>query len=689
MSIYLQFLLIGIGTGVIIGALAIGLTLSFRASGVINFGHGAIATYVTYVFVEMRNNGEYPVPPLPNPLAIAAGIAGWFGLDFDAPDLPTIIDVGDGTSVPTAIAVAMATAVLLGLAAHFLVFRPLRYAPATAKAVASIGMLLTLQAVVVLRFGSQAKHAEALLPDATVSIAGTLIPRDRFILLALLLAVTLVLWTAFRFTRFGIATRAAAENEEVATLLGYSADFQAAVSWVVASVVAGGVGILVAPITGVSPGRMTLLIVPAVAAALVGAFSSFWTSALVGVGIGMVQSLIFILEQRQDWVPDLDLAEILPLALIAVAMAVRGDAVPGRGAVGSERLPLAYADRIRPVPVVLFLLAVLAASIWLPFEYRNGINNSLIGIILALSLVVVTGFVGQVSLAQVALSGIAAFGLGSYVAETGIPFILGYPLAIVTSALFGLVVGMLALRSRGPSLAIITLGAGIAIEAVLFRRDGWFGTSRRARADAPELFGIELGSASEFFLGDDKRPSPAIGVLILAVAVAACVFVSLLRRSPTGRQMLAVRANERAAAAAGVDIARIKLTAFVTGAALAGAAGGLKAAQLGSFQSDTFSWTASLVLIAYAYLGGISTVSGALWTGTLVGAGIGTVVGEELIVLGRYETYIAGTFLIAELAFDADGIAGSTRRFNRYVAKKCRALLNRRALPPAPIGSTP
>ena len=89
---------------------------------------------------------------------------------------------------------------------------------------------------------------------------------------------------------------------------------------------------------------MTLLIVPAVAAALVGAFSSFWASALAGVGIGMAQSLIFILEQRQGWVPDLDLAEILPLAVIAVVMALRGDAIPGRGAVGSERLPLAYAD---------------------------------------------------------------------------------------------------------------------------------------------------------------------------------------------------------------------------------------------------------------------------------------------------------------------------------------------------------
>lgn len=678
MTIYIQFLLIGIGTGVIIGALAVGLTLSFRASGVINFGHGAIATYVTYVYVAMRQEGEYPIPPLPNPIAMLFGIIDWFGTDLDAPDIPTVIDVGDGTSIVVAVLVAMATSVLLGLAAHFLVFRPLRYAPATAKVVASIGVLLTLQAIVVLRFGSRAKRAESLLPNETVSVVGADIPRDRFILLALLIVITIALWAVFRHTRFGVATRAAAENEETATLLGYSADFQAGISWVVASMIAGGVGILVAPITGLTPSRLTLLIVPALAAALVGAFSSFWTSALVGVAIGMLQSLIFILEQRQDWVPDLDLAEVLPLVFIAVAMYVRGNVIPGRGTSRAERLPLAYADPIRPGLVTAGILIMAAAVIWLPFEYRNGLNNSMIGVVLALSLVVVTGYVGQVSLAQVALQGIAAFAIGSYVTEAGIPFLIGYPLAVATSAAFGLLVGLLALRTRGPSLAIVTLAAGIAIEAMLFRRDGWFGSSTRGRAEAPSLFGIEFGAASDFFVGDDKQPSPALGVLILAVTAATCLLVALLRRSPAGEQMLAVRANERAAAAAGVDVARIKLLAFTISAALAGAAGGLKASQLGSFQADSFGFVASLVLIAYAYLGGISTVSGALWTGTLVGAGIGTVFGEEFIVLGRYETYIAGTFLILELAFDADGIAGSTRRFNRYVARRSRELWARK-----------
>jgi branched-chain amino acid transport system permease protein len=676
-SLYIQFLLIGIGTGVIIGALAIGLTLSYRASGVINFGHGAIATYITYVFVGMRDAGEYPIPPLPNPIALVYGVINWFGPDLDAPDIPTMIDVGEGTSIGVAVAVAMLTAVLLGLAAHFLVFRPLRYAPATAKVVASIGLLLTLQAIVVLRFGSRAKRAESLLPDEPVSVLGANIPRDRFLLLALLLVVTFVLWAVFRFTRFGLATRASAENEEIATLLGYSADFQAAVSWVVASLIAGGVGILVAPITGVTPSRLTLLIVPALAAALVGAFSSFWTSALVGLSIGMTQSLVFILEQRQDWVPDLDLAQVLPLLMIGAAMFFRGNAIPGRGATRAERLPLAYADPLRPWLITAAVLATFAAAIWLPFAYRNGLNNSMIGIILALSLVVVVGYVGQVSLAQVALQGVAAFGIGTYVAEAGVPFIVGFPLAIATAALFGLLVGVLALRSRGPSLAIVTLAAGIAIEAMLFRRDGWFGSSARAGVDTPSIFGFEFGSASEFFLGDDKQPSPAIGVLIVSVTVIACLFVALLRRSPTGEQMLAVRANERAAAAAGVDVARIKLVAFSLSAALAGAAGGLKASQLGSFQSGTFGFTASLVLIAYAYLGGISTVSGALWTGTLVGAGLGTVLGEEFIVIGKYEIYIAGTFLILELAFDAEGIAGSTRKFNRAVGERIGIITGR------------
>ncbi|MYG98238.1 MAG: ABC transporter permease, partial [Acidimicrobiaceae bacterium] len=136
-DIFFDPVLFGLGSGAIIAALAIGLVVAFRASGVINFGHGAIATYVTYVYVSLVGTGQYPVPPLPNPLAPIEGIAGVEIIDF-----PTFISMGDSMGKAPAMLIALATAAALGLVAHFAIFRPLRYAPVLAKVIASVGIML-------------------------------------------------------------------------------------------------------------------------------------------------------------------------------------------------------------------------------------------------------------------------------------------------------------------------------------------------------------------------------------------------------------------------------------------------------------------------------------------------------------------------------------------------------------------
>ena len=112
-AVYFQPILFGLGTGAIIASLALGLVVAYRASGVINFGHGAIATYVAYVYVSLRDDGEYPIPPLPNPVAPIEGIFGIEILDF-----PTFISLGEGLGKPAALTLALLTAALLGLIAH-------------------------------------------------------------------------------------------------------------------------------------------------------------------------------------------------------------------------------------------------------------------------------------------------------------------------------------------------------------------------------------------------------------------------------------------------------------------------------------------------------------------------------------------------------------------------------------------
>ena len=153
-AVFFQPVLFGFGTGSIIAALALGLVVAYRASGVINFGHGAIATYVTYVYVSLTDTGDYPIPPLPNPVAPIEGI-----FDIEIFDFPTLIGLGGAMGKAPAMLIALATAAVLGLLAHFAVFRPLRYAPVLAKVVASVGIMLFLQAAVVLRFDQQLIHS--------------------------------------------------------------------------------------------------------------------------------------------------------------------------------------------------------------------------------------------------------------------------------------------------------------------------------------------------------------------------------------------------------------------------------------------------------------------------------------------------------------------------------------------------
>jgi len=661
-ELFFDPVLFGLGSGAIIAALAIGLVVAFRASGVINFGHGAIATYVTYVYVSLVSDGQYPVPPLPNPVAPIEGIAGVEILDF-----PTFVSLGDSMGKVPALLIALATAAVLGLVAHFAIFRPLRYAPVLAKVVASVGIMLFLQAAVVLRFGARAKATEPIFPNDPIDVLGARVGQDRLWVLGTVIVITAALWVLFRFTRFGIATRAGAENERFTTLLGFNADFQAGVSWVMASVLAGLVGILVAPITGVTPNFFTVLLISSLGAALLGRMSSFVIAAVAGLMLGIVDQELFRLELEWDWIPDIGIRRALPFVVIALAMVVRGESLPSRGALTVERLPEAVAPRITRGRVVGYG-ALIAVAFWLtvfaPFQYRGAMQNSMIGVILALSLVVVTGYVGQISLMQMALAGIGAFSVASFGTQAGVPLIPALTLAVASGVGFGLIAAIPSLRTRGASLAIITLASGLAIDEIFFRRTGWFGLDRIVKTtDPPELLGIEFGPNSGFVLSDGKIPTGGYGLFLLVVTALCCVAVMRLRRSRLGEQMLAVRANERAAAAAGVNVAAIKLSAFAVSSFFAALGGTLHAFNLGTYGHDSFGIFASLTVLAFAYLGGISTVGGAITAGTLFSEGIGIVVTNEWVIdVGPYTAYVAGFFLIGTAVYNNEGIDGFQRK---------------------------
>lgn len=668
MEIYLQFIILGIGAGVIFSGLALGLVMTHRASGVVNFAHGAIAAYSVYTFSGLANEGIYPIPPVMNPLIIPEILLRLVGVDVDLWNIPTQIEFSGPWPTWSAVIGALMTAGIIGFLFHYLVFRLLRYQPPLARVVASVGLMIMLQAGIVIRFGTQARTVPTLLPNDAVTVLGARVPIDRFILLGIMLVLTLVLYIVYQRTIFGVRTRAAAEDEGYATLLGISADGIAAINWIIAAMLAALVGILVAPITGLTAINFTLFIIPALAAALLARFQSFWVAVAAGMAIGMGQSLLGIMEIRLAWVPDINLREGLPLILIVIAMMMRGQVLPSRGAVERGRLPWAIPTRVRPMVMTVMILFTGWILIYGSFSYRSATINTLIGAILAMSLVVVTGFTGQISLAQLSLAGISAFGLCTLSTDLGIPFPIAPLLSALIATLFGLMVAIPALRVRGASLAIMTLASAVAIEVFLFRSGGWFGGARPRVVDPPSLFGVDLGPASPFFTGDGKVPSPAFGLFVFAVLIVAFLAMIRLRQSMLGEQMLAVRANERAAAAAGINVQGIKLTAFAIGSFLAGIGGALTAYKFGTFSMESFAVLASLSLFAFSYLGGIATVSGAIYAGSLWQQGFGTEVFEDLFFdLGRYEAYLGGFFLVVTALIQPEGIDGFDRRERRRI----------------------
>jgi branched-chain amino acid transport system permease protein len=671
-------LLLGLGTGALVAAIALAVVLTYRGSGVVNFASAATAMYAAYVYDGLRRDGTLFLPPLPNPLALVEGIVHWAGADgFTVPHWPTEVSLGSSMKFWPALVVTLAVSALMGALFHLLVFRPLRHAPPLAKVVASVGLLLVLQAVVVLRFGGTPRPVQPILDKTPVDLPrDTTIPQDQLLLAGLVILLALALWALFRFTRFGLATRAAAENEKGAMTLGFSPDFLAGTNWVLSTLLAGLLGVLVATVNGsIDPITITLLIVPALGAALLGNFTSFGIAAAAGLGIAMTQSLIQYLTTK-DWWPHSGtgalpgVKESLPLLVIVVALFLRGRTLPTRGAIGTGRLPFAPRPTGVPAKVGAAAVACFAALLFLGPDWRLGVNNTLIGVIICLSLVVLTGFVGQISLAQMAFAGIAGFTLSKLTTDFGVPFPFGPLIGATVAVLFGLVAAVPALRVRGVNLAVVTLAAAVAIENFVFKNPSWSGGDQGARVPPPRFLGLGFGPNDPGSL-DDKLPNPWFGVFCLVVVVFLAILVVNLRRSATGRRMLAVRANERAAAAAGVSVTGTKLLAFGIAAFIAGLGGALSGYRFGSVTPLFFGSIASLTFLAFAYLGGISSVSGAVIGGCLVAGGVGFTALDQWFGVGpEYTLLLGGLGLVITAVLNPEGISGALGKLSHRVARR-------------------
>ncbi|MFC8531291.1 ATP-binding cassette domain-containing protein [Nocardia sp. NPDC057227] len=631
MSEHLAFLALGLGNGAVYAALGIALVLTFRSSGVVNFGTGAIALYIAYTFAYLRK-GELLLP---------------------IPGLPTSVSLGGPLGVAPAVAIALLIAAALGALLYALVFRPLRHASAVAKAVASLGVMLVVQDVLAQRVGTSPVVVKPIFATGSITIGASRVPTDRLLLAAVIVGIAVALGLIYRFTRFGLATRAAAETERGAVLSGLSPDRIALGNWAISTVVAGVGGILIAPIVPLIPLSYTLFIVPALAVAFAGNFSSLTVTVLAGLAVGALQGEVTHLQVSLDWFPKTGMSELIPLVLVLAVLLLRGTPLPGRGALVYRSLGRSPRPRRVGLATVAWgavgVLAVFATS----GSLRAALIVSFVLAIIALSQVVVTGLAGQVSLAQLTLAGVAAFLLSRFAHDLGIPFPLAPLAAALVTAAIGVLFGLPALRTRGLPLMVGTLTLAVFLDAFWFQNSAVNGGLTGAPVPAPGIFGLDLGIGA-----GQSYPRAAFALLCLGVLLAVAVGVALLRRSGLGAAMLAVRANERAAAAAGVDVRRTKLTAFGLGAFIAGLGGALLAYQQTLATAPTYPVFAGLGLFAIAYVTGITSVTGAVLAGLLGAGGFAfTLLGEHL-ELGAYYASISGLLLILVLIWYPEGLAG-------------------------------
>ena len=652
MTDYLQQSLTGLGAGAVIAVLAIGLVLTFRASNVVNLAHCAMGMYIAYVYYTLRN---FDLGSTDRGGNLILPIIGF----------PTRVHIVDRPTVVTALLIALIVAALVGTVVYGLVFRPLRNSPPLARVVASLGVFLYLQSVMQLRAtetgsGSASLQLTSLLPDGVVRFGTVVVPTASFVLAGLAIAVALVLGAVFRYTRFGLATRAAAANEKGAILTGLSPDRLGLLNWIIASVLAGGAMILIAGITSkLDPTESSLLVVPALAAALLAGLDGFAVATIAGLAIGMSQSGLATFQSRAHWLPHWlpngGLREALPVLLILIAISVRGSHLPTRETLTDTRLPAAPVPRWPVASTLLFASAAVVALFTLGPQWRLAIVVSTIAALIGLSCVVITGYVGQISLAQYAFAGLAAFTTAK-LATNGIGFPWAPLLAVALTVAVGILVGLPAVRVRGMSLAVATIAAAVAIEQLVFTSPSLNGLSDVPR---PRLFGLDLG----FLANGEENFRAAFGVVAVIVLAVSVLVVANLRRSPTGLRWLAVRSNERAAAAAGINVSATKLNAFAVSSLFAGLGGALLAYELPALSPQQFMVVGALAVLALCYLGGIATLSGAVIAGVLASGGLLTQLqGGATGNASSYQFALSGIMLIAVAILWPDGLVVALRR---------------------------
>lgn len=572
----------GIIGGFIIALVAMGIVLVYRSSRVINFAVGNLGIPATALF------------------AIMAGKYGW-------PYWPSLI-------------AALAIGTLSGALVELAVIRRLFHAPRVIVLVATIGVAQLAQAVTLalpdFRTGTLQTQFPLPFEGEWHPGLGIDVTAAQLLILIVVPLVTIALWWLLNHTTFGDEVRASASNADLARMTGINPKLVSTAVWSIAGFLSAAAVLLTATDRGstelISIGPDTLL--RGMAAALIGGMVSLPRAALGAVLIGVGERVLSFHFTDQTGLVQFVLFVVVVVLVARVSRRVqaggesfqfapRADVVP-------ERLRSIWWVRRLPqlIGVVLFVVAAVA-PLTTDLSARHQVWAVILGFALcAVSVVVLTGWAGQLSLGQMAFGGIAALTAAALARGLDGTFSpIAFPWTVLVGALgacvIAVIIGIGALRVRGLLLAVSTLAFAIAAQAYLFRLE--FFTDGRSTVQIPRA---DLGP---FELTYENR---AYYYFVLVLLVVVLLVVGHLRRSGIGRMIVGVRENEQAAAAMTISPARVKLTAF----AVAGFVAGLGGAVLGAVPTTFgpaerfFLVDDSLALVAMVVIGGLGSLSGAV-----------------------------------------------------------------------------
>jgi branched-chain amino acid transport system permease protein len=585
------YIISGLVVGSIYAISALGLVLTYTSSRVFNFAHGAIAYGIAifYAYLTQEN--------------------GW-SIEAAAPF--TILVV----------------APLLGLLLYFALFRRLTHSTPTVRLVSTVGLWVAIPALVKILFpfaGQEVFDAPGLVSQPAdpnfLKVFGTYLNTNQFVVIASAVVIAVGATLVLRLTPIGLATRATVDHPRNASIAGINTEAVTAGSWMVGVMLAGFAGVLLGPIVGLAEFQFTLLLVGSFAAVVIGRMTSLPLAFLGALGVGLVQQ-IWVKYQPDEGFLSTGVSAALPFVIMLVfligysftATGLRREAfeIDRRSAGGAHGdappLPPAHGWRRAAGPlataVVLAALPLLFDDFWIFEQFWIGVFAQGMALaIIFLSFTMVTGEGGLISLCQITLAGIGAFGAARLATEAGWPVWLAILAGAVIAVPFGLLVALPSLRIGDLYLALLTLGFALLVEQLVWIRPEYDNFGAGIILERP--FGLAVGDRIEMY-----------AIVAIVFGVLALLIVNL-KRATSGLVFASIRSSEPASMTTGISIVRTKLILFAASAFVAGLGGALYASTVGSATPRSFNALIGIVWLAIVVTWGVRSVVGALLAGMI------------------------------------------------------------------------